>query len=168
MEDSSLITSNNQRNAVIHKLIRIIEANGDTLDVPFYIIQNEDGEFEFTISGSALTRFKKKVYAYLVNNELTEAQERTARTYMISNGTTYPMFGISGKYTVEETLKIMSVRYALFNNYPKYADYGGFNISEGTLGDQGEYGDLRELTSSRKPSICYDSMYFSHILGYKD
>lgn len=174
MEDSSLITSNNQRNAVIHKLIRIIEANGDTLDVPFYIIQNEDGEFEFTISGSALTRFKKKVYAYaLVNNELTEAQKNaTAKDVydFLKNGTNiYPMFGISDEYTVEETLKIMSVRYALFNNYPKYMQITvASNISEGTLAMIKEnMADLPGVDIKQETKrIYYDSMYFSHILGY--
>ena len=114
MEDSSLITSNNQRNAVIHKLIQIIESNGDTLDNPFYIVHTGNGEFEFTVSGSALTRFKKKVYAYaLVNNELTEEQMNASANDVydfLKNGTNiYPMFGISDDYTIEETLKIMSV-----------------------------------------------------------
>ena len=174
MEDSSLITSNNQRNAVIHKLIQIIESNGDTLDNPFYIVHTGNGEFEFTVSGSALTRFKKKVYAYaLVNNELTEEQMNASANDVydfLKNGTNiYPMFGISDDYTIEETLKIMSVRYALFNNYPKFMQITvASNISEGTVAMVKEnMADLPGVDIKQQTKRVYhDSIYFAHILGY--
>ena len=58
MEDSTEIKSNEQRNAIIHKLI-IIEGNGDTLDNEFYIIQNSKGNLEFTVSGMPLLALKR-------------------------------------------------------------------------------------------------------------
>lgn len=174
MEDSSLITSNDQRNALIHKLIQIIEENGDTLDNTFYIIHTGNEEFEFTISGSALTRFKKNVYAYaLENKQLTEEQMKSSANDVYSflkEGTNiYPMFGISDDYTIEETLKIMSVRYALFNNYPKFMQITvASNISEGTFAMAKEnMADLPGVEIKQQTKrIYHDSIYFAHMLGY--
>jgi penicillin-binding protein 2 len=130
MEDSTKIESQEQRNTIIHQLISIIEKNGDTLYNEFFIRQNEKEEFEFTIDGSALTRFKKNVFTYLLDNKgnFKEGFEKykdatAAEVYeFLRNGTgdNYTdMFGISDEYTVEETLKIMGIRYTLFCNYPK-------------------------------------------------
>ncbi|MDD4111849.1 MAG: penicillin-binding transpeptidase domain-containing protein [Herbinix sp.] len=174
MEDSTQITSNNQRNAVVHKLIQFIENNQDTLDNPFYIVHVGNEEFEFTISGTALTRFKKKVYAYaLVNDQLTEEQmNATAKDvyYFLKNGTSiYPMFGISDDYTIDEILKIMSVRYALFNIYPKFMQITvASQISEGTLAMVMEnIADLPGVEIKQQTKrIYHDSIYFAHILGY--
>jgi len=174
MEDTSEITSNAQRNAVIYKLIQIIEKNGDTLDNPFYIIHTGNGEFEFTVTGSALTRFKKNVYAYaLENNQLTEEQQNaTAKDvyYFLKDGSKkYPMFGISDEYSIEDTLKIMSVRYALFNNYPKYNQITvASNVSEGTVAMIMEnIADLPGVQIKQETKRVYhDSLYFAHMLGY--
>ncbi|NLK27083.1 MAG: hypothetical protein GX306_01860, partial [Clostridiales bacterium] len=112
MEDSSAITSNEQRNKVIHHLINIIENNGDTLDNKFFIRQNENGEFEFTVEGSALTRFKKNAFAYMMeDDELTQEQkdataEEVYEFLKHGTGDNYTdMFGISDEYSVEDTLK---------------------------------------------------------------
>ena len=76
MEDSNLITSNKERNKVIHQLINIIEGNNDSLDNEFYIDYMGNGDFRFNISGSALTRFKKNVYAYVLKDgDLTQEQK---------------------------------------------------------------------------------------------
>jgi len=174
MEDTSEITSNEQRNAVIYKLIQIIEKNGDTLDNPFYIIHTGNGEFEFTVTGSTLTRFKKNVYAYaLENNQLTEEQQNaTAKDvyYFLKDGSKkYPMFGISDEYSIEDTLKIMSVRYALFNNYPKYNQITvASNVSEGTVAMIMEnIADLPGVQIKQETKRVYhDSLYFAHMLGY--
>lgn len=174
MEDSTMLTSNDHRNAVIHKMIQIIEANGDTLDNPFYIVHNDNGEFEFTISGSALTRFKKNVYAYaLEKNQLTEEQNKATAEevyYFLKNGTKkFPMFGISDDYTTDEILKIMSVRYALFNNYPKFMQITvASNISEGTVAMIMEnIADLPGVQIKHETKRVYhDSIYFAHMLGY--
>ncbi|NLO08520.1 MAG: hypothetical protein GX129_01455 [Clostridiales bacterium] len=174
LEDSTQITSNNQRNAVVHKLIQIIESNEDTLDNPFYIVHIGNDEFEFTVSGAALTRFKRNVYAYdLENNQLKEEHVNASAKdvyYFLKNGTNiYPMFGISNEYTIEETLKIMSVRYALFNNYPKFMQITvASQISEGTVAMVMEnIADLPGVEIKQQTKrIYHDSIYFAHMLGY--
>ena len=174
MEDSSLITSNEQRNAVINKLIQIIEGNGDTLDNPFYIIHTGNGKLEFSVSGSALTRFKRNAYAYALDkNQLTEKQKDATADdvyYFLKDGDKlYPMFGISDEYTIDEILKIMSVRFALFVNYPKFMQITvASNISEGTLSMIMEnIADLPGVQIKQETKrIYHDSMYFAHMLGY--
>lgn len=176
MEDSTEITSNEQRNAIIMDLINIIEKNGDTLDTEFYIIQNDKGEFEFTVEGNALTRFKKNAYAYVLeNNELTEEQRNATAEDVynfLKNGTgnNYThMFGISDDYTVEETLKIMSIRYALFLNYPKYQQITvASNVSEKTVAEVlEESANLPGVEIKKQTQRYYhDSLYFAHMLGY--
>ncbi|NLZ83357.1 MAG: peptidase, partial [Clostridiales bacterium] len=176
LEDSSAITSNDQRNAIILHLINIIEKNGGTLDNEFYIIQNDNDEFEFTITGSALTRFKVNSYAYVLENKvLTEKQEASTAKEVydfLKNGTgdNYTrMFGISDDYSVEDALKIMSVRYALFCNYPKHLQITvASNVNEETVAEVlEERANLPGVEISKQTQRYYhDSVYFAHILGY--
>jgi penicillin-binding protein 2 len=200
MEDSTRIESNDQRNEVINKLIKIIENNGDTLDTDFYIKQNAKGEFEFTVQGSALTRFLKNAYAYILDDKEKLSQEqqknylKSAYDYLI-NGETAPdeeqkkiiakdtyeflrdgtgndytdMFGISDRYSVDEILKIMSVRYALFCNYPKYLQITvASDVSDLTFAavkeDGAELPGVEVQQQTRR--VCEDALYFAHIIGY--
>jgi penicillin-binding protein 2 len=175
LEDSSAVTSNEQRNAMIYNLIHIIEKNGDTLDTKFYIIQNEAGEFEFTIKGAALTRFLKNAFAYLDKKELNDKLETATAEEVYEflregTGNNYThMFGISDEYTVEETLKIMSIRYALFCNYPKHLQITvASNVNEKTVAEvMEESANLPGVEIQKQTRRYYnDSLYFAHILGY--
>jgi penicillin-binding protein 2 len=177
MEDSTKIESNEQRNKIIYTLIQIIEHNGDTLDNEFYIQKNENGEFEFTVEGSALTRFKKNAYAYVLgeNKELSEEQQKaTAREVFefLRNGTgnAYTrMFEISDDYSDEDALKIMGVRYALFCNYPKYYQIPvSSHVTDATVAAVMENGaDLPGVEVQQQTHRVYnDSLYFAHIMGY--
>ncbi|MGB4657779.1 MAG: penicillin-binding transpeptidase domain-containing protein, partial [Mobilitalea sp.] len=178
IEDSTEITSNEVRNAVIFKLVNLIEQNGDTLDNEFYIRQTEDGEFEFTVDGTTLTRFLKNAYAYVLDEDTGELKEEqknaTAKEVyeFLCNGTGTDythMFSISEDYTVDETLKIMGVRYALFCNYPKYLKITvASNISDKTVAAVKENSaNMPGVEIEQQTHRVYeDSKYFSHILGY--
>lgn len=177
VEDSTAITSNAERNAIIHRLIQIIESNGDTLDNPFYIRRNDKGLYDFTVDGAALTRFKKNVYAYLLdeNGELTEEQKNATAfdVYLfMKNGTGdgfTDMFGISDDYTVDETLKIMSVRFAIFCNYPKFMTITvASNVTEPTVAEVMENNSILTGVKIEKQTrrVYHDSLYFAHIIGY--
>ncbi len=177
MEDSTKIETNTQKNEIIHKMIQIIEKNGDTLDTEFYIRQNETGELEFTIQGDALARFKKNVYAYVLdeNGEIPEKypSETAKDVYeFLRNGTgnAYTrMFEISDEYSTEEALKIMGVRYALFLNYPKYVQITvASNVSDTTVAAINESSaELLGVEVLQQTHRVYeDSLYFAHIIGY--
>ncbi len=176
MEDNNLITSNEQRNEVVCQLINIIEDNNDSLDNEFYIDYMGEGQFRFNISGSALTRFKKNAYAYVLEaGNLTKEQEESSAKEVyefLKNGTgdSYTtMFGISDEYTIEETLKIMSVRYALFCNYPKHFQITvASDVSDTTVAAVMEHGaNMPGVTIKQQTHrIYHDSLYFAHMLGY--
>ncbi len=177
MEDSTKVESNAQRNDIIHRLIQIIEKNGDTLDTEFYIRQNEEGELEFTLQGAALTRFKKNVYSFVLDEEGNIPEDYPSETpqdvyEFLCNGTgnAYTrMFGISDEYSVEDALKIMGVRYALFLNYPKYVQITvASQVSDKTVAAVNENSsELFGVEIQQQTHRVYeDSLYLAHIIGY--
>ena len=178
MEDSTKIESNEQRNAIIYKLIKIIEKNGDKLDNEFFIKQDKEGNFEFTVEGDALKRFKKNAYTYVLeNNQLTKEQEAASAEQVyefLRTGEGYTdkvrkMFDISDSYSAEDTLKIMSVRFALLCVYPKYLQISvASNVSDLTIAAVEESSDelLGVEVKQQTHRIYEDSTYFSNIIGY--
>ncbi len=178
MEDSTKIESNAQRNEIIDKLIHIIEKSGDTLDTEFYIKQKGKDDFEFTIKGAALERFKKNVYSFVLDGDSKglkqEQKDATAKDVyeFLKHGTGdgyTDMFDISDQYSVEDTLKIMAVRYALFLNYPKYVQITvASNISDTTVASVKESGaDLLGVEVEQQTHRVYeDSIYFANLIGY--
>lgn len=167
--------SSDEYNTIIDKLVKTIEKNGDTLDTEFYIRLNEAGEFEFTLEGTSLKKFIEKVYEYYLvdHDELDEEQKNaTAKDiyeFLRYGSDIYPMFGISEEYTDEEALKIMSVRYALYCNYPKYLQITvASKISDVTVAAILENrADLLGVEIQQETSRVYsESEYFAHIIGY--
>ncbi len=174
MED--ITVSDAEYNKVVFNLINIIEENGDTLDNEFYIALNDNGEFEYTVDGAALVRFKKNAYAYVLEDDKFKDvyQNATAEEVFLflRNGTgdNYTnMFGISDEYSVEDALKIMSVRYALFCNFPKYLQITvASKVSKNTVAAVMENNaELLGVEIQKQTSRVYEeSVYFAHIMGY--
>lgn len=174
MEDITQIESNEQKNAIIYQLIKIIEENGDTLDNKFYIIQNDKKEFEFTIKDP--TKFKENAYALIKDDEKYKDVPKNATAEDVyeflrkGTGDNYThMFDISDEYSVEDTLKIMGIRYALFCNYPKYYPITiASDISPKTVAaimeNSADMPGVEIQQQTRR--VYHDSIYFAHILGY--
>lgn len=175
LEDTTSNDTNKKRNEVIYRLIKIIEKNGDTLDNEFGIKLDENGKFEFTLEGSALTRFKKNAFSWVLeDNQMTKEQENATAEEVFQflrygKEKHTDMFGISDDYTLEEALKIMGVRYALFSNYPKYVQITvASNIKDTTVAAVLENSAKLSGVEIQQQTHRYyhDSLYFSHILGY--
>ncbi len=173
MSNSANYSSNAERNAMIAKLIDIIERNGYELELDFAIELTDAGEFAFNISGNSLLRFKKNAYCLTSVNKLTDEQkEATAEevyNFMKNGNKQSPMFGISDDYPAELALKIMTVRYALLTLYPQYSQFTVCSdvdtvtiaaIEENSAELKGV--EIRQVTSR----IYNDSLFFAHILGY--
>jgi penicillin-binding protein 2 len=163
MEDTAI--PDDEYNDIINKLIKIIEDNGDSLYNEFYIRQNESGELEFSVEGSSLTRFKKNAFTYVLEDDnLTEEQlNATAQDVYeflrIGTGNSYNhMFNISDKYSVEDTLKIMSVRYALFCNSQKHLQITvASKVSDATVAAVTESNaDLKGVEIQQQTSRVYE------------
>lgn len=174
LEDSGLLTSNAAKNKMLHKLIQIIEENGDSLDSDFPI-KYENGMFYFSIEGNALTRFKKTAYAYVLEDgKLTEEQKNSSAkdVYMYlcyGQAKISKMFDISDEYSIPDALKIMALRYDLFSNYPKYVQVTvASKVSEKTVAAVLEnQAEMPGIEVKQQTSRVYnDSEYFAHILGY--
>lgn len=118
--------SSKDKNAMIYRLIQLIEKNDGTLSVEFYIHKNKKGNLEYTLSGNALLRFKKEIFSAKRVEELTQEQrDMSARELFeylrYDEGSNSPKFLIDKKYDEDTALKIMAVRYAMFmNRYKMY------------------------------------------------
>lgn len=173
IEDSTGITSNSEKNAMIYRLIQIVEENGDAIDLDFPI-QVEDGTLEFNVKGTALKKFKQNAYAYVLEDKkLTKEQEQSTAQevfdFLCNGKKGTPMFGNMEAYSLEDALKIMSIRYAIFINYPKYLKITvATNVSDPTVAAIKE--NREELPgvdiAQESYRVYNDSKYFAHMLGY--
>lgn len=172
MEDSGLLRTNTEKNAMIYKLVKLLEEHGVTLDMEFAIEVDENGELEFNQSGNALLRFKKNAYGRKSTNDLTE-EERNADAQAVYEFLRYgseraAMFQISDEYSLEDALKIMSVRYTIFSTVAGTQFTVASNVSDELVVAIKENSadlpgvDVRQMTSR----VYNESMYFAHIIGY--
>ena len=174
IEDNSSLSSNEEKNKVIYQLIKLIEENGDEIDVDFPIVLDEYGNFEFNISNASLTRFKKTAYSFIIEkgdltDELANSTAEEMFEFLRHGNKITPMFDISDEYTIEEALQIMAIRYAIFSNYPKYLQITvATQVSAETVAAVKE--NSRTLVGVEIKQDSYrvynDSEYFAHILGY--
>lgn len=178
MEDSGELKDNVSKNAMILKCIRLMEKNGDGLELDFPIEMTKKGKYKFNISKSAVLRFKRDIfYAKSVDSLKEEQQNMTAaecfeyiRTSDSVNQIRFFDQEKEKDIGVEDALKIMTVRYALMmNTYSKYEPISlNSNVSDKTVAAIKENSaDLPgvEVTSELN-RVYYDSKYFAHIIGY--
>lgn len=179
------VTENEVRNEVIYKLVKILEQNGDTINYSLPMTVNSKGKLKFTVSGSALTRFKKDIYGITNIDNLSGDEKKKAEKYLNSTPEevyeylrsgkggpqgTGSMFGISDSYSTEDTLKIMSVRYDVFmNRYSQTTPITvAANISDKSIAAISEHEEEYPGVSIKADSLrkYNDAKYFSSILGY--
>ena len=179
------VKRNRLLNADVARLIELVEKNGDSVISDFQIILNEDGNFAFTVQGTALSRFRADVYGRKTIQDLKENEaDATADDVMeFLAGTKkfrigdYEIEGdtksdfIPGKgYSKEELLKMVTIRYAMsLAGYRKYVGtIVAKDVNEKTVAVIMEHSDeLPGVTIVEDTVRRYtDSVYFAHILGY--
>lgn len=175
IEDVGAFSTSAERNSMIYELITLIESNGDEIISEFPIILNSDGEFEFNGSDAALLRFKKEIYSVEASKKLSNEQIAATAADIFeylrySDDVKSPKFLIDEKYTTEDALKIMAVRYNLFmNRYQRYLPIQvAVDINEKTIAAIKESAaDLPGVEINEATHRVYNySKYFAHILGY--
>ncbi len=198
IEDSGTDYSNSREknaslNNEIYELIEIIERNGDSIVSDFSITLNEQGEFEFTVSGTSLQRFRADVYGYQTIDELSENQHKLG--YEESEATAQQvvdflrsddMFGIrlagtdtlserdeqygQQLFSAEDLLKILTIRYGMHqSSYRRYITTDvATNVSDETVAAIKENSARLEGVDVKEDTIRVyaDSKYFSNIVGY--
>ena len=175
IESSDELKTNAEKNDMIYKLLQLLKKCGCDVDVDFYIELNKKGEFVFNVEDTALLNFKREVYCVKSKNDLTKDMlNATAKDVFEflrdTEGTGENHFRIDDKYTDEEALEIMAVRYALFlNRLQAYMPITiASNIDEKTrVAVEENSADLPGVEVTTDTYRKYnDSYYFSHIIGY--
>lgn len=180
-------SKNKKLNETIYNLIQLIEKNGDSCITDFKIYINEDGEFEYTVTGTSLLRFLADVYGHTTIDKL-EDDERTATATEImehlsrKSGSGFAIGNyedpentkstfIPGKgYSQEDWLKMVTIRYSMsLTAYRKYIGTTvATNISEKTVAVLMENSDILPGVTIEEGTVrkYVDSKYFAHVLGY--
>ena len=184
-ESGSGSTRNEKLNETLYKLIHLIERSGDNIVSDFNIILNDNNEYEFTVEGTRLLRFKADVYGcrtidgsdfkyYMKNASAQEIMDYLINRFKIGayrpgedgDRTFYPGEG----YTKKEILQLVTLRYQMnlysFQRYIRTTV--ATDVSQKTVAVVME--NIAELEGVsieedmiRKYNYPY---YFSHILGY--
>lgn len=194
IEDSGELTDNPSKNKMILTCIRLIEKNGDSLDLEFPISLTKKGKFQFNVNKSAEMRFKRDIFYCKSVDELSEEQQKMTAEECFnyirtSNKVNTIRFFDAPKdknnnniideeeraaadpdYSTEDAMKIMTVRYAMMmNTYSKYEPITlSTDVSERTVAAIKENSaDMPGVeVSTEMNRVYYDSKYFAHIIGY--
>ncbi len=172
MEDSGLLVGNTAKNAMIYKLVKILEAHDTELEISFPIVLDENGKLQFTLTGNSLLRFKKNAYGRKSVNDLTEEELAAGPDEVydfLKNGAQRAvMFQISDEYPIEDILKIMAIRYTIFSNIAGTQFTIASDIDTELAVAIFENGaELPGVTVQQSLSRVYnESVYMAHILGY--
>ncbi len=181
--------SGKKKNALINdslfRAINIVESCGDTVSNDFNIILNDNGQYEFAVSGTKLTRFLADLYGHKSMDDLTTAERNSTPDDVVRYLADQKKYGIGHTvidakgnsefvplegYTKEEVLKIMTVRYQLAtNSYQKYlSTIIADDVNEDTVAAIKENSDILQGVNIEVNTLRQynDSEYFAHIIGY--
>ena len=176
---------NRNINDTLMKTIALVERNGDRTIGDFSVVLDENNEFVYTVSDTALRRFKADVYGYKDPAEMKYEEANATAEDMINHLCSYNKFGIGissdpenprdsfevGKgYTKEEILKLVNIRYAMsLNSYQKYIPTViATGVSEESVASIMENSDSLLGVAIAEDTIrkYNDALYFSQIIGY--
>lgn len=192
MVDNGIYTTERERqltiNSIIYRVTRKLRENREQIQNEFKIEKNTYGDYAFTVTGKALTRFRADIFGKTDPNSLTtEQQNMSANDIMqyLSGNSKFALFGVGKsayseeelaqyelpkEYTMEEILTIVGIRYMLSANaYKRYIPIViARNVSEKTAAYILENNDLLmgvdiELDWNR---VYTGGEAFAHLLGY--
>lgn len=191
LEDNGTYDSTREQNLtlnyVAYELLKILQNNGESTDISFYIDIDDNGEYVFTASGFTLNRFKADVYGEAEIDALKDDQiNATAQEMMdymcgedrfglVNNENPYTSeelesHGLPESFTQEETLEITKIRYILStNSFQKYIPVTiATNVSEETVAEVTERKVKLQGVDIAEDSIRVydDAEYFANLIGY--
>ena len=176
---------NENLNATLYKLIHMIESNGDTIISDFNIILNENDDYEFTVEGTRLLRFKADVYGcrtidgsdfkyYMKNASAKEIIDYLVNRFKIGayheNESGEKDFFPGEGFTKREILQLVTIRYQMsLYSFQKYIPTTvATDVSLKTVAVIMENAaELQGVAIEEDMIRKYNyPFYFSHILGY--
>lgn len=175
-------------NSVIYNVINKLYENNEKINNELKIRIGDNGEYEYTVSGTALLRFKADIFGKTNPDDMTAEQRDINASDLIKLLSGNDKFGLYGEgktlyseeevkkynlaaqYTKEEILYIVGIRYMLsLNSYKKYVPVVlSRDVSDETVAYILEN---NEILSGVDVGQDWDRVYnggkaFSHILGY--
>lgn len=140
-EDQEIYASDRERqlslNAKIYKIIRIIKSKGDTIEAGLKIIIDQNGNYQFSVDGFFLERFKADIYGKLNIEDMEDEEQNSTADKIVcflldkfcvfSQGDKMYTdkekkdYGLPQKLEKDDLLDILNIRYALsLQAYQKY------------------------------------------------
>lgn len=192
LSDSQTYDTSRERqlalNGKIYRLLKILEQNGDTPSEYLEIHINDQGEYQFSVEGTALDRFRADVYGEANIDDLTEKESNADVEAIIDylsgeerfclfsqNGKPYTaeekaQYGLPEELSKEDILGILGIRYALsLQAYQKYLSViVAENVSEATVAAVEENkAELTEVAIEEDTMRVYDGgEACASIIGY--
>jgi len=192
MVDDGTYASGRERqlalNSVIYHVIKRLNENGEQINNELKIGIGADGNYEYTVTGRALARFKADIFGKANPDDMTAEQMNMSADDMIcclSGNSKFALYGagkssyseeelqeygLPKEYTREELLTIVGIRYMLsINSYKRYVPIIlARNVSEKTAAYILENNQSLAGVSIEQD---WDRVYtggeaFSHVLGY--
>ncbi|MCR4651776.1 MAG: penicillin-binding protein [Lachnospiraceae bacterium] len=176
---------NTNINNTLLDVIKIVEANNDSVISDFNIILNDNNEFEFTVSDSRLLRFLADIYGHREISELKYEEETATPDEVIDYLCSYSKFGIGVStdplnprdsfipregFTKTDIIKLINIRYAMsLNSYQKYIPTVlATDVSPETVAVIMENSDALTGIAIQEDNIrkYEDALYFSQMMGY--
>ena len=179
IEDNGSYDSTKEKNkllnAEIADIITALEKNGDDIINNFKITVNDNGNYEFTVSGSSLKRFLADVFGQASYSDLKYDKklgynQAEATADQVMDYLKVTRFGISEDYAENMAYKITVVRYAMSeNSYQKYiATTIASDVSEESVAYVSENTSKLQGVEVIDDTIrkYNDAEYFASIIGY--
>lgn len=165
------VSENQLKNSIVARAIEILEGNGDQISVDFPIELTKSGKLSFgSTSESERLYFLAEVFGKSSYEDLTEEQQNMSAQQVFDYLAGDKLFEIAGHYELEEALKILKVRYALWlNRFQQYISVTiAMDISDESVAELNEYSsDLMGIDVVVDSMRVYnDAEYFAHIIGY--
>jgi penicillin-binding protein 2 len=165
-------------NAEIAQIIGALQKNGDSISNDFKIDFNDDGTYEFNVSGTSWKRFLADVYGETSYAVLEEDSKLASKLgYDPSDATAAQVmeylldsYGVDDAYETGLAYQIVVVRFAIAQNaYQKYiATTIATNVSDETVAYISEHASELQGVEIIDDTIrkYNNSVYFASILGY--
>ncbi|HIX23646.1 MAG TPA: penicillin-binding protein [Candidatus Lachnoclostridium avicola] len=182
VQDNGEYATTNERNAMLLRLVRILNKHGEQVEGRFEVAIDENGEMYYTsTSETSRKRFLSDLYGLRTIDELTGPDgdypaDITARELFENRMKTYGLNELTDEegnpieMTDTEALQVVNIRYTMgLTSYRRYeATQVTSNISEETMADITEHSsDLLGVSVTETAVRVYnDSVYFAPIIGY--
>ena len=175
---------NRNINNTLYTIIKMIEKNHDSVISGYEVILNENGEFEFSVSGTKLLRYLADIYGHKSIDDLKLEQRNASpdevveylcstKKYGIGTYTDpddYKSFVPCEGFTKDELLKLITIRDAMSaNTYQKYIPTTiATDVSDETVAVIMENLDGLDGIAIAEDTVrrYVEGEYFSQIIGY--